>query len=223
MPSAAEVAPSFTTFLTLAVHQSRPSSTILPTNRSVVYIQALRLVFLSSFGCWKVVPASERLRQLLCVAGAGAAPGGGPSWPGDAQKKLKISLAVLLHFAICYHSHDPVALASKYPIIQTRRYEPSRSLIKPSTNNSYLATDPCPKLGLHSPQDRFTATQSGRYSGAAYFPEEHLLRGPIADVQGIFGRKNAREECARGVYKGLKALAGRTGLTVEEGIEEHPP
>ncbi len=80
------VVSNFTTFLTLAVHQSRLSSAILPTNRSVVYIQALRLVRGSSFGCWGVVPASEGLRPLLGAAGAGATPGGGPSWPGDAQK-----------------------------------------------------------------------------------------------------------------------------------------
>ncbi len=116
------------------------------------------------------------------------------------------------------------SLSSKYPILQTRLYELSPpNLTKSSTNNSYFATDLCPELGLNCPQYRLNTTQSGLYSGAAYFPEEPLLRGPIGDVQGIFGRKNAREECARNVHKVLKALAARRGLTADEAIEEHLP
>ena len=67
----------------------------------------------------------------------------------------------------------------------------------------------CPLLGLHHPQYRLQPSGSSLYSGSAYFPDEPLLPGPIGEVENIFGKKNAKEESARGVWKVLMALARR--------------
>lgn len=45
-------------------------------------------------------------------------------------------------------------------------------------------------------------------AGAAYFAEpaihrHPLLVGPVGEVRNVFGKKNAKEECARGVFQVL--------------------
>ena len=85
---------------------------------------------------------------------------------------------------------------------------------------SILDVELCPLLGLNSPQYRFQVTGSSLYTGSAYFPDEPLLRGPIGEVENIFGKKNAKEESARGVWKELIALAQLRGLIGGETDEE---
>ncbi|MCJ1476360.1 hypothetical protein MMC13_005026 [Lambiella insularis] len=53
------------------------------------------------------------------------------------------------------------------------------------------------------------ALASNIFSGAAYFANEPLHRGPIGEVRNVFGRKNAREECARGVFAWMEELRER--------------
>lgn len=49
-------------------------------------------------------------------------------------------------------------------------------------------------------------------SGAAYFSdrvvsESHpLLVGPVGEVRNVYGKKNAKEECARGVFQVLMKI-----------------
>lgn len=63
-------------------------------------------------------------------------------------------------------------------------------------------------------------TGSSIYSGSAYFPDEPLLPGPIGEFENIFGKKNAKEESARGVWKELIVLAEMRGLIGGETGEE---
>lgn len=59
------------------------------------------------------------------------------------------------------------------------------------------------------------------YSGAAVFPRDGLVvREPVGEVRNVFGKKNAREECAKGVLEFLEGLARRRGVEVGEGLEE---
>lgn len=69
------------------------------------------------------------------------------------------------------------------------------------------------------PQYRLQASGSSLYSGSAYFVDEPLLRGPIGEVENIFGKKNAKEESARGVWKVLIALAAQRGV-IGRAIDE---
>lgn len=48
-------------------------------------------------------------------------------------------------------------------------------------------------------------------TGAAYFAESAihrhpLLVGPVGEVRNVFGKKNAKEECARGVFRVLMKI-----------------
>lgn len=70
----------------------------------------------------------------------------------------------------------------------------------------------CPLLGIPNPQYRLQPSGSSLYSGSAHFIDEPLLRGPIGEVEKVFGKKNAKEESARGVWKVLMALAAQRGL-----------
>lgn len=85
---------------------------------------------------------------------------------------------------------------------------------------SILDVELCPLLGLNSPQYRLQVTGSSLYSGSAYFPNEPLLQGAIGEVENVFGKKNAKEESARGVWKELIALAELRGLIGGETDDE---
>ncbi|MCJ1388742.1 hypothetical protein MMC18_001591 [Xylographa bjoerkii] len=70
--------------------------------------------------------------------------------------------------------------------------------------------DLCTALGLTPPTYRFApndpATAPNILSGAAHFANEPLMRAPVGEVRNVYGRKNAREECARGVVAFLEGL-----------------
>ncbi|MCJ1436814.1 hypothetical protein MMC27_006196 [Xylographa pallens] len=76
--------------------------------------------------------------------------------------------------------------------------------------------DLCTTLGIHPPTYRLAApapaTAPHIYSGAAHFEHEPLLRAPVGEVRNVYGRRNAREECARGVVAVLEGVRrGREG------------
>lgn len=82
-------------------------------------------------------------------------------------------------------------------------------------------TDLCPILGLQPPTYRLTPSPmaaSNLLSGAAYFPTEPQLPDQYGEVRNIFGKKAAKEECARGVWEVLRVLAAKRGVNV--GIED---
>ena len=75
-------------------------------------------------------------------------------------------------------------------------------------------------LNLQPPQYRFNPTNPSTpslLSGAAYFPGTPYsdLQGPIGEVRNVFGKKNAKEECARGVWDVLVRVAKKRGVDVE--------
>lgn len=92
--------------------------------------------------------------------------------------------------------------------------------LTPIPSLSIFDVELCPLLGINNPQYRLQASGLSLYSGSAYFPDEPLLRGPIGEVENIFGKKNAKEESARGVWKELIALADQRGLCGGEADEE---
>ena len=61
-------------------------------------------------------------------------------------------------------------------------------------------------LGLTSPEYRLTAApNTALYSGALYFKDgTGVLVGALGQVSGVYGKKAAKEECARGVVELLK-------------------
>lgn len=74
----------------------------------------------------------------------------------------------------------------------------------------------CPLLGLPLPFYRFgpspDAPVGNILSGAAYFPDNPLLSGPVGMVRNVFGKKKAKDECAREVYRVLMNIATEKDL-----------
>ncbi|KAL8713370.1 MAG: hypothetical protein Q9220_002569 [cf. Caloplaca sp. 1 TL-2023] len=81
-------------------------------------------------------------------------------------------------------------------------------------------TELLPLLALPPPTYRFapaSASAPNMLSGAAYFADDDpLLQGAIGEVRNVFGKKNAKEECARGVWEVLRTLAESRGVQVRE-------
>lgn len=100
-----------------------------------------------------------------------------------------------------------------------------------NTSNSLEKTNPLtipttdlyPILGLPPPTYHLVASSPSTpnlLSGAAYFSGSPLFPGPIGQVRNVFGKKGAKEECARGVWKVLRQVAAERGVEVEISSEE---
>jgi hypothetical protein len=69
-------------------------------------------------------------------------------------------------------------------------------------------------LGICAPEYREMSKSNAVYSYAAFFTQDpHISRGqPVGRVDDIFGRKNAKEECAKLVLRHLKDYLAKTKL-----------
>lgn len=88
---------------------------------------------------------------------------------------------------------------------------------------SLCSTDFCPILGLTAPTYRFSVASADApnlLSGFASFPGSPNLPSKVGEVRNVFGKKNAKEECARGIWRELKALARTRGVEVADSEEE---
>lgn len=118
----------------------------------------------------------------------------------------------------------------------------SSFLYMPSVSHAQRVNDICPQLGLTQPQYHIQApspdTAPNILSGYATFPGETALgpsmgtegseegaatrngrsnlAGPIGEARHVFGRKNAKEEIAKGVWAALVRVAEERGVSVRE-------
>ncbi|KAL8853611.1 MAG: hypothetical protein Q9221_001597 [Calogaya cf. arnoldii] len=95
--------------------------------------------------------------------------------------------------------------------------------VKKDASYANRVNDLAPLLSLTCPTYRFTVTSAAApnmFSGAAYFTGDALhhpsLKGAIGEVRNVYGKKNAKEECARGVWEVLKGVARERGVEFEE-------
>lgn len=82
-------------------------------------------------------------------------------------------------------------------------------------------------LGLKTPQYVLAAASASApsiFSGHASFPNEPELPKEIGEVRNVFGKKNAKEAIAKGVWEVLRKLAEKRGATISEidgGAEDY--
>lgn len=99
-----------------------------------------------------------------------------------------------------------------------------RTLLSSFKADGYLADDTsyilkvlklCSLLQLPQPTYRLAPNPLAQVpnilTGAAYFAESAihrhpLLVGPVGEVRNVFGKKHAKEECARGVFRVLMEI-----------------
>ena len=82
-------------------------------------------------------------------------------------------------------------------------------------------------LGLQAPQYVLGAASDiapNMISGYACFPNGPDLPGKIGEVRNVFGKKNAKEEVAKGVWEAMQEMLQKRGANISEingGGEDH--
>ena len=74
-------------------------------------------------------------------------------------------------------------------------------------------------LGFNPPQYTLEAASSrtpGIFNGYACFPNDPRFPEQIGEVRNIFGKKNAKEEIAKGVWEVFKRLAEKMTVNISE-------
>lgn len=77
-------------------------------------------------------------------------------------------------------------------------------------------------LGLGAPFYQLTSKPDAPaiFSGAAHFTSSPLFPKPLGEVRNVYGKKNAKEECARSVLDILEDLAKKRGVNLGEVFEK---
>ena len=94
--------------------------------------------------------------------------------------------------------------------------------IKKGTSWAQKVNDIAPLLGLNTPQYILNAVNANApniLSGYVCFPGSSGGLGEdarVGEVRNVFGKKNAKEEVARGAWEVLLDLAQQRGLKFEE-------
>ena len=82
-----------------------------------------------------------------------------------------------------------------------------------------LVLDICPLLGLGPPHYKLapvSALAPNMLSGHASFPGQLGVPEEIGEARNVFGKRNAKEEIAEGLWKFLLELAKKRDLVIEE-------
>ncbi|KAL8762759.1 MAG: hypothetical protein Q9184_001299 [Pyrenodesmia sp. 2 TL-2023] len=110
----------------------------------------------------------------------------------------------------------------------TVRVEAKGLEVKRDATYAARVNDLAPLLSLPPPLYRLypaSPAAPNLLSGAAHFTGmdaayHPLLKEPVGEVRNVFGKKNAKEESARGVWEVLRKVAKERGVDVEEVDEE---
>lgn len=82
-----------------------------------------------------------------------------------------------------------------------------------------LVLDICPLLGLVPPQYKLapvSAFAPNMLSGYATFPGQLGVPEEIGEARNVYGKRNAKEEVAEGLWKFLLELAKKRDVVIEE-------
>ena len=91
--------------------------------------------------------------------------------------------------------------------------------MKRGSTYTQKVNDAYPLLGLQAPQYVLGASSPltpNMLSGYASFPNEPGLPKDIGEVRNVFGKKNAKEEIAKGVWEVFRKLAEKRGVNISE-------
>ncbi|KAI9705998.1 MAG: hypothetical protein M1836_005404 [Candelina mexicana] len=123
---------------------------------------------------------------------------------GPSKKKRKIAGAIL--------AESPAAvgrIANKETISNAQKVNGGfRQLLGPKEELS--------QRGLSPPEYRFTQDPPGFYTGAAYFPREPEIQGPIGEIRHTHGIKHAKDDCARQILLHLEGIIKARGVRLED-------
>lgn len=162
-----------------------------------------------------------------CVIPGHPTPFGGTSTVFPNKKAARVNAArEAMEFLITAGLTEPdgsLKTKKKAKLGAAVRIEKDRLGVKKDTTFAQRVNDICPILGLSAPEYRITplsADAPNIVSGAAYFRSEPLFPKPLGEVRNVYGKKNAKEECAKGVWMTLSELAKKRGVKVSEEDDE---
>ena len=91
--------------------------------------------------------------------------------------------------------------------------------VKRGSTYTQKVNDAYPLLGLNTPQYVLEAASQlapSIFNGHAWFPNTVGLPKQIGEVRNVYGKKNAKEEIAKGVWEVLENLAQKRGVNICE-------
>ena len=159
----------------------------------------------------KTAQTAAAREAVECLISEGKLNGDG-TCPGGARKKQKPNAA---------SSNSDSAPPSPAPSITLN----PNNTVSVSSSSSYAqrVADLAPLLGVSQPQYQLSAGSAAApnmlsgYASFANWGGVEALRGEVGEARNVFGRKNAREEVARGVWDVLVRLAEGRGVRVVGG------
>ena len=91
--------------------------------------------------------------------------------------------------------------------------------VKRGSTYAQKVNDAFPILGLPTPQYVLGPASDlapNMISGYAFFPNQPSLPKEIGEVRNIYGKKNAKEEIAKGLWQVMQELAAQRGASISE-------
>ena len=159
-------------------------------------------------------------------------PFGSPSVPFSSKKAARANAARLAIEHLIGNGElnpngSPTKARKKTKLGAAVRSQGMGLEVKRGSTYTQKVNDAYSLLGLQTPQYVLTAASDlapSIFSGYASFPNEPGLPKEIGEVRNVFGKKNAKEEIAKGVWEVLRKLAEKRGATISEidgGAEDY--
>lgn len=149
-----------------------------------------------------------------CTIPARSEPFGSASSPFPNKKAARASAAME---AMQFLTEQGLTDSDGKDVRIARNSKAKLEAISNGSSYAQKVNELCPLLGLRPPQYRIAPNADAPVvnilSGAAYFPDNPLLPGPVGTIRNIYGKKNAKEECAREVYRVLMQIATEKGIS----------
>lgn len=158
----------------------------------------------------KAASARDAVRWLRSAGHLGA-PGTSPP-----RKKARHSLDTLINGITTNSNHDTASTIDGSTTAPTLEFPTTATAAQQVHTLSHY-------LGLQSPEYRFSVDpdENFLYNGAAWFVDATgALAGPLGMVEGVFGKKAAKEECAKEVVKVLRAEIARRGRLTGAWVDD---
>ena len=161
-----------------------------------------------------------------------AQPFGSPSVPYPSKKAARANaarLAVehLIETGELNPNGSPAKLRKKAKLGAAVRLQGQGLEVKKASTYTQKVNEAYGLLGLQTPQYVLAPASDmtpSMFSGYASFPNEPGLPREIGEVRNVFGKKNAKEWIAKGVWELLRELAEKRGVVISEadgGVDDY--
>ena len=151
-------------------------------------------------------------------------PFGSPSETFSSKKAARanaarVAVEHLIEIGELNPNGSPTKARKKTKLGASVRIQGKGLEVKTGSTYAQKVNDAYSLLGLQTPQYVLAAASASApsiFSGHASFPNDPELPKEIGEVRNVFGKKNAKEEIAKGVWEVLRKLAEKRGVAISE-------